>query len=112
MKKTYKIYCFDIDNTICDTKGIDVKGVSQADYENAKPFKARIARINRLYKKNTIYFFTARGSVTGIDWSALTKKQLKKWGVKYDKLFFGKPYFDVFVDDKAYNDKHFFGLDN
>ena len=30
-----------------------------------------------------------------------TKNQLKKWNLKYDKLFFGKPSFDLFVDDKS-----------
>ena len=29
-----------------------------------------------------------------------TKKQLKKWGVNYHKLIFGKPSYDVFIDDK------------
>ena len=31
----------------------------------------------------------------------LTLKQLKKWGVKYHKLYFGKPSFDLFIDDKS-----------
>jgi hypothetical protein len=31
-----------------------------------------------------------------------TLKQLKNWGVKYNKIIFGKPSYDVFVDDKAY----------
>ena len=29
-----------------------------------------------------------------------TKRQLKKWGVNYNKLIFGKPSYDVYVDDK------------
>ena len=33
--------------------------------------------------------------------SNLTIKQLKKWGVKYNSLIFGKPSFDIMVDDKA-----------
>jgi hypothetical protein len=28
-------------------------------------------------------------------------KQLKKWNVKYNKVFFGKPSFDILVDDKS-----------
>ena len=32
----------------------------------------------------------------------MTKNQLKKWNVKYHKLIFGKPSFDMFVDDKAF----------
>ena len=31
----------------------------------------------------------------------LTIEQLKKWKVKYHKIFFGKPSFDIFVDDKS-----------
>jgi hypothetical protein len=30
-----------------------------------------------------------------------TKRQLRKWGLKYNKLLFGKPSYDIFVDDKA-----------
>ena len=29
-----------------------------------------------------------------------TSNQLAKWGVKYHKLIFGKPSFDIYVDDK------------
>ena len=29
-----------------------------------------------------------------------TKNQLKKWNVSYDELIFGKPSYDIFVDDK------------
>jgi hypothetical protein len=31
-----------------------------------------------------------------------TLKQLKSWGVKYNKVIFGKPSYDIFVDDKAF----------
>jgi len=31
----------------------------------------------------------------------LTLKQLKKWNVKYHKIYFGKPSYDLFIDDKA-----------
>ena len=31
----------------------------------------------------------------------LTVRQLKNWKVKYHKLIFGKPSYDLFVDDKA-----------
>ena len=34
-----------------------------------------------------------------------TIKQLKKWGVKYHEIHFGKPSFDLFIDDvtKVFN---------
>ena len=32
-----------------------------------------------------------------------TFKQLKDWGLNFHKLFMGKPSYDIFIDDKAYN---------
>ena len=34
-----------------------------------------------------------------------TISQLKKWNVKFDKLFFGKPSSDVYIDDQSLNFK-------
>ena len=31
----------------------------------------------------------------------MTENQLKKWGLNYHKLIFGKPSFDLFIDDKT-----------
>ena len=91
-----KTYCFDIDNTICITKG--------TDYENSKPIKERIELINTLKDEgNTIIFFTARGFVSKIDFLELTKSQLNNWGLKYDKLYMGKPDADYYIDDKNYD---------
>ena len=44
MKKFKKIICFDLDNTLCTTKG--------SDYLNAKPILKNIKFVNELYKKN------------------------------------------------------------
>ena len=33
----------------------------------------------------------------------LTLKQLKEWEINFHKLIFGKPSYDLLVDDKAYN---------
>ena len=97
-----KIYCFDIDNTICLTNG--------NDYGNSKPIKKRIDLINKLYYQgNTILIDTARGSVTKIDWYDMTKKQLCEWDVKYHLLRVGvKLNADFYIDDKGINDKFFF----
>ena len=91
------IYCFDIDNTICETE--------QNFYSESKPYQEVIDGINNLYiDGHRILFFTARGSVSGIDWTDLTKKQLKTWGVKYHELIMNKkPHFDLLVDDKCVN---------
>lgn len=91
----------DIDHTICDTKG--------TDYAGSTPMMNRIEKINKLYDEgNTIVYWTARGSVTGIDHSELTKKQFKDWGVKYHELKFGKPPYDLFIDDKNINSENYF----
>jgi hypothetical protein len=37
--------------------------------------------------------------------TVLTKKQLKKWKVKYHFLIFGKPSFDLIIDDKSFDFK-------
>jgi len=90
------VYCFDIDGTICTN--------TDGDYEQAVPFKEVIEKVNRLYDKgHKIIFYTGRGSTTGIDWYDLTKKQLKDWQVKYHELIMGKPYADIYIDDKAIN---------
>lgn len=92
----------DIDGTICTWE-------RDGSYEEAKPYLERIKKINALYEEgNIITYWTARGSGSGIDWSFITKKQLNEWGVKYHKLFFGKPVYDVFIDDKAINSENFF----
>ena len=97
-----KIYCFDLDGTLCTN--------TYGDYENAKPFLDRIKKLNDLHRNgNKIIIDTARGVTTGIDWYDLTKNQLISWGVKFDELFVGKKiHADIFIDDKAINDNLFF----
>uniref|UniRef100_A0A6M3IZM3 Phosphatase n=1 Tax=viral metagenome TaxID=1070528 RepID=A0A6M3IZM3_9ZZZZ len=95
------VYAFDIDGTICsDTDG---------EYEKARPFKDRIADVNSLYEEgNIIVLFTGRGTTTGIDWDYLTRNQLALWGVRYHKLIFGKPYADLYIDNRGVNADVFF----
>jgi len=52
---------------------------------------------------NTIVYWTARGTVSGIDWKKVTLAQFEDWGVKYHDLKLGKPYYDLFIDDKNMN---------
>tara|TARA_R110002051_G_scaffold1143_9_gene5884 strand:+ start:45035 stop:45334 length:300 start_codon:yes stop_codon:yes gene_type:complete len=93
----------DIDETICVSP-------QDRDYSKAKSFPDRISKINQLYDEgNTIIYWTARGSGSGIDWSEVTKEQFKKWGVKYHDLRFGKPQYDLFIDDKNISSEDFFG---
>ena len=89
-----KIYCFDIDGTICNTTG--------GEYEKAEVIKETVSQINYLYENgNKIILFTERGTTTNTDWSDLTENQLKKWGVKYHQLKLGKPVADFYIDDKG-----------
>jgi|SRR6056300_430356 histidinol phosphatase-like enzyme len=96
------VYYFDIDGTICTMS-------KNLNYEEAQPIKDRIDKVNELYNLgHTIVYWTARGTVTGKDWSGITKKQFKTWGVKYHDLKFGKPFYDLFIDDRNINDESFF----
>ena len=86
----------DIDETICFYEG-------ERNYRNAVPNKNNIAKINKLYDEgHEITYWTARGSVTKIDWFGLTKNQLNNWGCKYHKLSVGeKPHYDLLICDKT-----------
>ncbi|NQV47714.1 MAG: hypothetical protein HQ504_08025 [Rhodospirillaceae bacterium] len=90
------IYCFDIDGTICSN--------TEGDYEAAEPFKDVVEWVNALFEDgHRILLNTARGGTTGIDWTKVTERQLKEWGVRYHELIMGKPTADVFIDDRAIN---------
>jgi len=87
----------DIDETICVSP-------KDRDYGKAEPIQANIAKINALYDEgHTITYWTARGTGSGKDWSQVTKGQFDRWGVKYHDLKFGKPMYDLFIDDKVVN---------
>ena len=86
----------DIDETICFYEG-------DRNYLLAIPDKKNIDKINKLYNEgHEITYWTARGSVTGIDWGLETKTQLDKWGCKYHHLSVGeKPHYDLLICDKT-----------
>ena len=92
----------DIDETICTSS-------KDLDYTKARPLTENIKKINKMYDNgDEIVYWTARGTVTGICWRETTEKQFKEWGVKYHALKFGKPAYDLFIDDKNINSKRFF----
>lgn len=87
----------DIDETICKTP-------NTRDYNKARPIPEAIAKVNSYFDRgDTIVYWTARGTGSGIDWEDVTVSQLKRWGAKYHELKFGKPVYDVFIDDKNLN---------
>jgi len=86
---------------VVDIDGVLATIVASNDYALAGPIPENIRRVNRLHDAgNTIVLFTARGTVTGIDWGDTTRRQLSAWGLKYHRLLFGKPAADYYVDDK------------
>ena len=98
-----KTICFDIDNVICKT-------LSSRDYSKSVPIKKNIKIINKAYDNGfNIILYTARymgrceRNIKQVEKKIkpLTLKQLKKWGVRHHKIYFGKPSFDLFVDDKS-----------
>tara|TARA_B100002051_G_C16690843_1_gene615409 strand:+ start:66 stop:416 length:351 start_codon:yes stop_codon:yes gene_type:complete len=97
-----KILCFDLDGVICKT--------TKKQYFKAKPIKNNITKINELYGRGYfIKIFTARfmGRSNENQKKAKqrgflkTKQQLKKWNIKYHELIFGKPSYDLFIDDRS-----------
>jgi|TARA_R110001583_G_scaffold134414_1_gene286138 histidinol phosphatase-like enzyme len=91
------IIYIDIDETICNTP-------ESRDYSLASPIQENIDKANKLYDDgNTIIYWTARGTVSGINWQQITFDQLTEWGAKFHDLKLGKPYYDLFIDDKNMN---------
>ena len=69
------IYYIDIDETIAQTP-------EDRNYTKSLPIKENIAKANKLYDQgNTIIYWTARGTASGIDWREVTEKHFKDWGV-------------------------------
>ena len=98
----FKIICFDLDNTLCRTPG--------NRYDLSKPIVKNVKLVNFLYKKGFyIKIFTARymgrSNENAIKAkkkaSSLTIRQLKEWDLNYHELIFGKPSYDVIIDDKS-----------
>ena len=88
----------DIDGTICETPNLDGKWV----YKLSSPIQAHVDKINKLYDEgHTIIYWTARGTVTKIDWIELTRQQLYDWGCKCHDVRVGKPQYDLWIDDKS-----------
>ena len=93
-------YCFDIDGTICTT---------DCEYKDAEPYTEVIEWINKKYDEgHHIQLYTSRGTSSGIDWFDFTLKQIEGWGVKYNGLKLGKPAYDLFIDDRAMNNKDWY----
>ncbi len=96
-------YCFDLDGTLCSQEG-------PGTYQMARPFPAMILHLRRLKEQgHQIYIYTARAPSEGGDPTGTTIDQLRAWGVPYDRLYFGKPAADYYIDDKALHPRDLIG---
>jgi len=96
--------CIDIDGCICTTKRPD------QSYADVDPLPGAVETIQR-WKSEGYYIIldTARhmvtcssnvGRVIALQGKTLFE-WLDKWKIPYDEIHFGKPYADVYIDDKA-----------
>ena len=106
--------CFDLDNTLVTTP--TVKG----DYTTVKPIHRNIDYLRALHQRgHTIIIHTARRMLTHRanvgkviqDIAQVTLDTLKLFQIPYDELYFGKPYADAYVDDKAISAAHVLSKD-
>lgn len=111
-------FCFDLDNTLVTYP------VIPNDYTTCKPIPERIEFLRRLYNEgHTIIIHTARrmqthqGNIgkTIQDIGMITLQQLNEFQIPYHEFYFGKPYADFYIDDKAINPfvpewKHWMGF--
>jgi CMP-N,N'-diacetyllegionaminic acid synthase len=86
---------------VVDIDGVVAQLSPNNDYNLSEPNRPVIDAVNRLYEEgHQIVLFTARGSMTGIDWTAVTSGQMQRWGVKHHELRLGKPAANFYVDDR------------
>ena len=75
---TLKVFCFDIDNTLCGAVSTD------KDYSKVEPIKEMISFVNELYSQgHTIYLYTGRHTMQ----ASVTNQWLEEHQVKYHHLY-------------------------
>lgn len=98
----------DVDDTLCFAEG--------RDYENARPNQPLIAKLAAMRRDGwKVILFTARGQISCQGDLPLILRTVKpilvEWlerhGVQYDDLLFGKPYADLYIDDKGMTPEDF-----
>jgi hypothetical protein len=92
----------DLDGTLCSWH--------PHEYEKARPLPGRVEVVRQLAAQgHEIVIYTARGSALGsasaadLRWGDVTRRQLAAWDVPHAALLFGKPAYDVLIDDRAVN---------
>lgn len=102
-----KIYCIDLDQTLCETKQ---NSDGSWNYIQARPFNERIEKVNNLFDEgHHIIIETSRGFWTKRNWYMETYNQLISWGLKFHELRTGVKFAaDYYIDDKGINSEDFF----
>jgi capsule biosynthesis phosphatase len=98
--------CFDLDNTLVTFPTII------GDYSSVLPIYNNIKLLKKMKSEgHEIIIYTARrmkthshniGKVTK-DIALVTIETLQKFEIEYDEIIFGKPYADIYIDDKSIN---------
>ena len=98
--------CFDLDETLVS------RPVVKGDYTTVQPLADHIAICREMKRLgHTIILYTARrmqthgGNVGRVlaDIGLITLQTLQDLDIPYDEIYFGKPFADLYVDDKAIN---------
>ena len=97
-------FCFDLDGTLVTSP------LKTGDYSTVQPILRNIQYVRYLKSLgHTIIIHTARrmkthqGNVGGVirDIGKVTLDTLESLEIPYDEIYFGKPYADFYIDDKA-----------
>ena len=99
-----KVIICDIDGTICSQRAFSKERApdDEVSFREAVPFSKRIEYMNSLCDDGYyIIYWTARGYESGTDFLEETRKQLDSWNVKYNECITFKPFYDIWIDDKA-----------
>ncbi len=87
-------------NIFIDIDGVLTNETKGFDYENRTPNYQNIGKVNELYRQgHTITLYTSRYLID----KDKTEIWMKKYNVKYHTVIFNKPKYDIFIDDKCYN---------
>lgn len=90
----------DIDGVLCDEFNPDVN--------LRNPYNDRISYLNSLFEQgHEIIIYTSRGMKSYNDdpiaadkkYREMTTKQLNSWGLHFDRIYFGKPNADIYIDN-------------
>lgn len=101
-----KRFCFDLDNTLVTYP------IESGDYTTVMPIQKNINLANFLHSLgHEIIIHTARRMKTHhgnngrvlADIGRITLDTLEKFQIKYNEIYFGKPYADFYIDDCAIN---------